>query len=525
MVTAVRKRIGRIRKGPTTVMSINRLSLSQRAARAGVAGAAALLLLTGAAWHGLAADQPAAAKLAATTPITHAIAGGRDTYADIVDVVSPAVVTIRTEGKAKMQPTQFDGQDDDFLRRFFGEQFGQGNRTPRAPRNFKQRALGSGVVVTTDGYILTNNHVVENADEINVDLTDGRSLKAKLVGTDKPSDLALIKINGGDFKALALGTSDGVKVGDVVLAVGNPLGVGQTVTMGIISAKGRSTSVGDGSYEDFLQTDAPINHGNSGGALVNTRGELVGINSQILSESGGNIGIGFAIPVNMAKNVMEQLWTKGKVTRSQLGVTVQNVSSDMAANLGLKENGGVIISSVSPDSAAAHAGLQQGDVIESLNGQHVTDVNTLRNRVAEAGPGATAELGIVRDGAEKRVSVKLDEANPEKVARRGAESDSNSSDDKSALGVSVAPLTPQLAERLGAPKDATGVVVQDVNPDGRAADAGIRQGDIIQAVNRQPVKSVDELRTAIRKSTDKPALILLTREGRNLFVTVKPKNG
>ena len=512
-------------------MNLTGLSLSQRAARAGVAGVAALLLMTGVAWHGLAADQPAAAKVATaattTTPITHAIAGGRDSYADIVDVVSPAVVTIRTEGKAKMQPTQFDMPDDDFLRRFFGDQFGQGNgtpRTPRVPRNFKQRALGSGVVVTTDGYVLTNNHVVENADEINVELTDGRSLKAKLVGTDKPSDLALLKINGSDFKALALGNSDSVKVGDVVLAVGNPLGVGQTVTMGIISAKGRSTSVGDGSYEDFLQTDAPINHGNSGGALVSTKGELVGINSQILSESGGNIGIGFAIPVNMAKNVMEQLRTKGKVTRSQLGVTVQNVSPDMAANLGLKQTGGVIISSVSPDSAAARAGLQQGDVIESLNGQHVTDFNTLRNRIADAGPGATAALVIVRDGHEKQVSVKLDEASPEQNARRGSESESFS-DDKAALGVSVAPLTPELAQRLGAPKDATGVVVQGVNPDSRAADAGIQEGDIIQSVNRQPVKTTEELRAAIRNSTDKPLLLLIKREGRNLFVTVKPANG
>src|SRR3954447_15842924 len=308
---------------------------------------AAGALTTGAAWHGLAADpQKADVQKAATvsTPITHAIAGARDSYADVVSVAAPAVVTIRTEGKARMTPTMFgepdgqDGQDpDDLLRRFFGDRFGEqrGQRMPRQQRAPRQRALGSGVIVTSDGYILTNNHVVDGADEIKVELTDDRTVSAKLVGTDKASDLALLKIAAGDLHPIAIGNSENVKVGDVVLAVGNPLGVGQTVTMGIISAKGRSTGTGDGGYEDFLQTDAPINHGNSGGALVNTKGELVGINSQILSSNDGNIGIGFAIPSNMAKNVMEQLRTKGKVTRSQLGVTVQTVTSDLADSLGL----------------------------------------------------------------------------------------------------------------------------------------------------------------------------------------------
>src|SRR5439155_24788295 len=235
---------------------------------------------------------------------------------------------------------------------------------------------GSGVIVTTDGYILTNNHVVDGADAIHVETTDGRTLTAKLVGTDKASDLALIKVSESGLHAMALGNSDGVQVGDVVLAFGNPLGVGQTVTMGIISAKGRSTAgAGSGGYEDFLQTDAPINHGNSGGALVNTKGELVGINSQILSESGGNIGIGFAIPSNMAKNVMDQLRSTGKVTRAQLGVTVQTVTSDMASSLGLKQVGGAIVSSVSAGSAAERAGVKRGDVIESFNGEPIRDTN------------------------------------------------------------------------------------------------------------------------------------------------------
>jgi serine protease Do len=500
---------------------------------------AAGALTTGAAWHGLSAadTQKADTQKAATisTPIAHAIAGGRDSYADVVGVAAPAVVTIRTEGKARMMPTMFgapegqngqDGQDpSELLRRFFGDQFGQrGQRMPRAQRAPKQRALGSGVIVTPDGYILTNNHVVDGADDIKVELTDDRTLTAKLVGTDKASDLALLKIAAGDLHPIAVGNSENVRVGDVVLAVGNPLGIGQTVTMGIISAKGRSTTVGDGGYEDFLQTDAPINHGNSGGALVNTKGELVGINSQILSSNDGNIGIGFAIPSNMARNVMEQLRTKGKVTRAQLGVTVQPVTSDLAESLGLKRTGGAIVSSVAPGSAAEKAGVKREDVIQAFNGQPIHDFNTLRNRVAEAGPGSSADLTVIRDGAEKHLTVKLDEAAASKAART-RDSEPGVSDDKTALGVAVAPLTPELAEKARAPKDAHGLLVEDVNPDGRAAAAGIQAGDVIQEVNRQPVKSVEELKAALRKTSDKPTLILISRQGSNLFLTVKPSNG
>jgi Do/DeqQ family serine protease len=509
------------------------LNLNQRAARAGIAVFAAALLVSGAAWRGFAADSQSAAKVASattTTRITHAIAGGRESYADIVNVAAPAVVTVRVAGKARVSPTGFDGdgdQDDqeDLLRRFFGDRFGQrqGPRGPQMPQRApRQRGLGSGVMVTTDGYILTNNHVVEGADDIKVDLTDNRTLTAKLVGTDKASDLALLKVTGSDFKAIALGNSDNVQVGDVVLAVGNPMGIGQTVTMGIISAKGRSTGPGDGSYEDFLQTDAPINHGNSGGALVNMKGELVGINSQILSNTDGNIGIGFSIPVNMAKSVMDQLRTTGKVTRSQLGVTVQQVTSDIAQNLGLKHAGGAIVSSVTPGSAADKAGVKQGDVIESFNGQPVQDFNSLRNRVAATTPGTKADLTIVRDGAEKHLSVKLAEANPSKGA--GGDDGEPDSTDKAALGVSVAPLTPELASRLGT-KSAEGLVVQNVDPQGRAADAGIRSGDVIESVNRQPVKSVEDLRSALKRNADRPVLLLINRQGSNVFVTVKPANG
>ena len=295
--------------------------LSRRLKRGALAVTAAALLVGGATWRGFAADSqsPPSKTERYTTPVTtpavtRAIAGGRDSYADIVKDVAPSVVTIRVEGKARVSTTQF-GEGDEFFRRFFGDPSERGSRPPQIPRSFKQRGLGSGVIMSGDGYILTNHHVVDGADQIRVELTDGRTLAATLVGSDKASDLAVLKVNATDLHAIALGNSDVVQVGDVVLAVGNPLGLGQTVTMGIISAKGRSTPGGGDSYEDFLQTDAPINHGNSGGALVNTKGELVGINSQILSSTGENIGIGFAIPTNMARHVTDQLRKDGKVHR------------------------------------------------------------------------------------------------------------------------------------------------------------------------------------------------------------------
>jgi serine protease Do len=510
---------------------------TSKLSRLGLGVFAAGLLVTGAAWRGIEADSHTSAAMATvTSPITHTIAGGRDSYADVVDVVAPAVVTIRTEGKARASETGFEeqgqgqGQDpDDLLRRFFGDQFGmrgRGQRGERGTRAPKQHALGSGVIVSKDGYILTNNHVVDGADDIKVDLTDDRTVTAKIIGTDKASDLALIKVSASDLHPIAIGDSNAVKVGDVVLAVGNPMGIGQTVTMGIISAKGRSTGVGDGSYEDFLQTDAPINHGNSGGALVNTKGELVGINSQILSSNDGNIGIGFAIPANMARHVMDELRTNGKVTRAQLGVTVQGITPEMADSLGLKQTTGAIVSSVSEGSAAERAGVKRGDVIEAFNGQPVHDMNSLRNRVAEAGPGSNAALTVLRDGATKPLTVKLDEADPGKSARANGDSSSDSQDSKTALGVSVAPLTPELRSQLRAGKDVKGLVVEDVSPDGRAANAGIQQGDIIQEVNRQAVSSVDDLKAALKRSaSDRPTLMLINRQGSDIFVTVRPANG
>jgi len=479
--------------------------------------ALAAAVTTGAVWQGKAADAAATtAQSVTTTAPTRMTTGGRDSYADVVKVVTPAVVTIRVEGRARVSPTQF--QDDDLLRRFFGDQSGNPSRRGQAPRT---RGLGSGVVVSNDGYLLTNHHVIDNATDIRVEFADGRTFTAKLVGSDQASDLALLKIEAANLHTLALGDSDAVQVGDIVLAVGNPLGIGQTVTSGIVSAKGRSTGVGDGSYEDFLQTDAPINQGNSGGALVNTKGELIGINSQILSVSEGNIGIGFAIPANMARHVMDELRTEGRVRRAQLGVTVQPVTSDMAASLGLSDARGAIVSSIESGSAAERAGVKRGDVIVSFNGQPVTDYNALRNRVADAKPGSDASVGIMRDGSEKKLTVKLDEASSTRSARNSS-GNAPGSTDQTALGVAVEPLTPETAARARMPRNLNGLLVENVDPDGRAADAGIQAGDVIVEANRKAVTSIDDLRTAVRSATDKPLLLLVHRQGRELFVTVRP---
>src|ERR1051325_11277921 len=328
-------------------------------------------------------------------------------YADIVSKATPAVVTIHSRMRVR-QPQQFPFMDDPFFRRFFGE------RGPQQGQNQPERqGLGSGVIVREDGYILTNHHVIDGADQIEVDLNDHRSVQAQVVGSDPPSDLAVLKVNAGGLPTLVLGDSDRTRVGDVVLAIGNPLGVGQTVTMGIISAKGRQTGVSNGSFEDFLQTDAAINQGNSGGALVNTNGELVGINSQILSPSGGSIGLGFSIPSNMARNVMDQLISTGKVRRGQLGIIVQKVSTDIASSLGLKEARGVIISQVQPGSAAEHAGLKQGDVITALNGVAVDAPNSFRNQIAATTPGTEVKLTVLRDSREQTLSAKLGELRAE----------------------------------------------------------------------------------------------------------------
>jgi Do/DeqQ family serine protease len=435
-----------------------------------------------------------------------------------VDHASPAVVTIRADRRARA-PEQFPFADDPLFRQFFGNRFPGGGQP--APSRV-EHALGSGVIVRADGHILTNHHVVDGAEDIKVDLNDHRTLSAKVVGSDPPSDLAVLKISSTDLPVLALADSDRVRVGDICLALGNPLGIGQTVTAGIVSARSRSTGSSTGSFEDFLQTDAPINQGNSGGALINTLSELIGINSQIVSPNGGNIGIGFAIPSNLAKNVMDQLIANGRVHRGQLGVGVQTITSDLASGLGLKEVRGVLINSVTPGSPADRAGLRNGDVITAIDGHPVDDPNALRNRVATTAPNSQVQLSIIRDGREQQVNLKVGELSTGPVTPERSSGGSGNAPGVPRLGVSVEPLTPALADELGVRRGTQGLVVRSVDPSGPAAQAGLQPGDVIVAVNRQPVRSASEVGAALKGTASKPSLLLINRGGQNLFLTVNP---
>ncbi|HKG46269.1 MAG TPA: DegQ family serine endoprotease [Pyrinomonadaceae bacterium] len=437
----------------------------------------------------------------------------QSSYADLVSKVSPAVVTIRSTERTRAAQ-QFPFMDDPRFREFFGDRMPQ-----QQPRQVQ--GVGSGVIVNPDGYILTNHHVVDGALEIKVELTDNRTFTARLVGSDPPSDLAVLKVDARNLPAISMGDSDKVRVGDAVLAVGNPLGIGQTVTSGIVSAKGRTTGISDGSFEDFLQTDAAINRGNSGGALVNTSGELIGINSQIMSPTGGNIGIGFAIPSNMVRAVMDQLVKTGKVRRGMLGVTIQSIDADLASSLNLPAARGAIVTSVSKGGPAESSGIRRGDVITTINKQPIIDSNSLRNLVASLPPGTNVEVTAQRNGRDQSFTVALAELPDRERPESEEESSSTRGTGNEKFGLTLQPLTAEMAERNGLDADDRGLLVTKVDPAGSAANAGIRQGDLIQEVNRQPVQTAAQFSAAIVQSGAKPALVLVKRRNNVLYLTLK----
>ena len=472
----------------------------------------------------LGGDEPAAPAQPAAPPAPIVVDGVRTSYADVVERTSPAVVRIEAEQRGRSQSqTQFQVPFGDDL-------FRQGpNQQQQGPR--VERGVGSGVIVSADGTILTNNHVVEGAQKIKVLLQDDKEFEARLVGSDKPSDLAVLKIETQNMPYLVLGNSDAVRVGDIVLAIGNPLGIGQTVTAGIISAKGRRTGLSYGnandSFEDFLQTDAPINRGNSGGALVNLNGELIGINSQILAggPSGGNIGIGFSIPSNMAKSVMEQLLKDGRVRRGMLGINIQNITTDTAKALELKDTAGVLVSNVRAGSAGEKAGLKRGDIIVAINGEKMDDSNVLRNKVAGTLPGSEIRLTVMRDGGQQELTAVLEEYNVEGGPNNGQDEGNNggprAEPQGGKLGLSLQPVTPQAAKQMGM-EGSEGLIVTEVDQAGPAAEAGISRGDVVLEINRQAVKTVEDVQSALDRAGDRPVLMLIARRGGTVYVTVRP---
>jgi Do/DeqQ family serine protease len=482
--------------------------------KAAVAAIAAGVVTT-AAWRTPQASSIlTAAPTASVATVATAVPGAvtSTSFAPVVERVMPAVVTLRVEKRAAMIPT--DQQFPEEFRRFFGDQLPQMPRGQRQPRRL-ERGLGSGVIVSKDGYILTNNHVVEGVDSVKVELPDNRTFTAKVIGTDPATDLAVVKIDAKNLPILMIGDSDAVRVGDVALAVGNPLGVGETVTSGIISAKGRTTNAGD-SYQDFLQTDAAINHGNSGGALVNAGGELIGINSQILSPSDGNIGLGFAIPSNLAKHVMDQLISGGTVRRAKLGVRIQLITPDMASALGLSSTHGALVSTVDDGSPAAKAGLKQGDVITEYNGKVVADSNQLRNAVASTTPGTTVPVQILRNGKTETLHATVGEL----AARKDQGGAPSEPGGHGKYGMSVQPLTPDVADGAGVPRGAQGLIVTSVDPSGIAADSDVREGDVIEKVDGKAVKTAEELRASLDRKDGKPSLLLVHRKDATIFLTL-----
>jgi serine protease Do len=430
-----------------------------------------------------------------TTPVNRDAKLGAS-FASVVKKAAPSVVNIYTTRVIHMRLFRSPLLNDPFFRQFFGDQFGSyGSREVTR----KNKSLGSGVIVSPDGYILTANHVVDGADEVKVKVGDKKEYTAKVVGLDPPTDVAILKIDAKDLPAITLADSAQLEIGDIVLAIGNPFGLSQTVTMGIISALGRNGLPGFNQYQDFIQTDAAINPGNSGGALVDAEGRLVGINTAIVPNSnGGNQGVGFAVPINLARHVMERLISSGKVIRACLeGVLIQDITSDLAEGLNLPNQNGALIGDVEPNSPAEKAGIKSGDVIVGFNGKDITDVNSFQLAVSECAPGSSAALKLLHNGESKTVTVTLTELRNEGAPTDNSRSNNtNTSPGKSKAdaldGVAVANLEQSVREQLDVPNNVQGALVYELDRNSNSAEAGLQRGDVIVEINRLPVRNAED---------------------------------
>lgn len=478
----------------------------------------------------LAFDWPLLFKAAAKNSVQVEVSDtpvARDTklttsFAPIVKHTAPSVVSIFTTKTVRQNPELNPFFNDPIFRQFFGDQFGG----RRLPREFKERGLGSGVIVSKDGYILTNNHVVDGADEIKIALTgDGKKeYTAKVVGRDPRTDIAVLKIDADDLHPATFTDSDKVEVGDVVLALGNPFGIGQTVTMGIVSAVRRG-NLGIEDYEDFIQTDASINPGNSGGALVDIQGRLVGINTAILSRTGGNAGIGFAVPANLARNIMERIVEHGKVVRGYLGVMIQDLTADLAKRFGVpSDTKGVVVSEVTENSAASEAGIQNGDIILELNDKPVQDARQLRFQVAQYSPDTKVNVKVLRQGSDKAWKEKTLKATLKELPAQLGGPDGSGSDEsgggEALQGVGVSDLTQAVRQELRVPAYVKGALVTEVDPNSAAYEAGLREGDIIQEINRRAVENADQAVKQTKNLKDKQILLRIWSKGGSRYMVV-----
>jgi len=441
-------------------------------------------------------------------------------FAPVFKKVAPSVVTV-TSTRTVREPASPLTRDP-FLRRFFDfdEEEGQGRQRGR-PR--QEEGLGSGVIVSPDGYILSNAHVVEDADEIKVMLADRGEYTAKVIGTDPPTDISVLKIDGTNLPAVTMTDSDKLNVGDIVLAVGNPFGVGQTLTMGIVSAIGRG-GFGIVDYEDFIQTDASINPGNSGGALVDSAGRLVGVPTAILSRTGGNLGIGFAIPINMARAVMERVIQEGRVVRGYLGVYVQPLSPDLQKAFKLPDRMGALVGGVLEDSPAAKAGLQEGDVIIEMDGKKIVEARQLRLLIAQSPPSRQVKFKLLRDGRERTVTATLGELKSDQLAQNEERPRQESRKPQSALGIQVEDLNSRARRQLELGPEIRGAVVASIDPDSPAANAELRPGDVILEVNRQKIRNAQDFVEQTRNAQDR-VLLRVWSGGGSRYVVVEPARG